>query len=244
MRRSKTVVRALGLFLFAVTLASAEVIIPNKIIDSPTAGNLKRGAYNLDFKVYPGGGLLGEVAIGITDNFSLGLAYGGSNIIGAGHIAANDHPGINAQVRIIDENTIVPAFALGYNNQAMGPYRLNDTTDYEVHAKGLYLVASKNYLFLGNFGLHGGLNYRVEEKDPRPDLFFLVNKEINREISLCAEYDAALNDNRIEKGFLNAGLWWIFGGKLQIEFDFKNILESGSFEDVNRELRIVYFDHF
>jgi hypothetical protein len=234
-------VAVLGLMLAAC--AAAETVVPNKIIDSPTAGNLQRGAYQFDFKVFPGGGILSGIAIGITNYLSLGLSYGASNIIGSGPIHGNTHPGIQAQIRFIDENTVLPALALGYDNQGIGPY-VNSTNVYYVHAKGAYLVASKNYLLLGNLGFHGGINYRVEERDPRPNLFLMINKDLNKEIALCAEYDAALNNDRINRGLLNAGAWWIFGNKLKLEVDFKNILESTRFVDVERELRIVFFEHF
>jgi hypothetical protein len=221
-----------GLLLAAA--AAAETLVPNKIIDSPTAGNLRRYAYQLDFKVIPGGGLLSGFTIGITNFLSLGVSYGAGNVIGSGPIDGYTHPGLQAQIRFLNENTVLPALALGYDNQGVGP----------VHAKGAYLVASKNYLMVGNLGFHGGINYRVEERDPRPNLFLMINKDLTQDIALCTEYDAALNNDRIDRGLLNAGAWWIFGNRLKLEVDFKNILENERFIDVDRELRIVFFDHF
>ena len=46
-------------------------------------------------------------------------------------------------------------------------------------------------------------------------------------------------------GYLNAALQWIFSSKLQLEFQFKNILLNQ--EDISawgREFRIIYFEKF
>ena len=246
---ARKTVFTLSVLLFTFSLLQAQGLVPRKIIDSPTAGNIRRGQYHFDCKFFPEGGILGELVVGLTDNLYFGLAYGGSNLIGAGDITTNSGAGIVAQFRVIDENVLLPAVAVGYNNQEIGPYQLetSDTT-YTVKAKGIYAVLSKNYLVFGNLGIHAGLNYRVdyrlEEKDSKPDLFFLLNKELNPELSLLAEYDAAINDDQIEWGYLNVGVSWTFGNQLQLEIDFKNILSNPRFLDVNRELRIVFMDSF
>jgi len=236
------IIQLIGFWLLN-NLWSSEIAIPRKIVDSPTAGNLSRGTYQFDLKFLPQGGVWAEVVVGLTNNLYFGLSYGVSNLIGSDVIQTVGGPGICGQLRIIEETVLGPAIAIGYNNQDIGPYN-NDTTDYYIKAKGLYLTLSKNYRFLGNLGLHAGISYRIKEKDSTPNLFFLVNKELNSELYLSAEYDAALNDQQIKWGYLNLGISWIASDKLLLEFDFKNILQNPRLIDANRELRIVYQEHF
>ena len=230
-------------FLQYTHSTAGNIFIPRKIIDSPTAGNPAQGAYHLDFKILPGGIIQGEFILGLFDRLYVGIAYGGSNLIGAGKMTANQGIGLLSQIRILDENLALPALAVGYSNQSVGPYQSSNGL-YHIHAKGIYLVASKNYRLLGNLGFHTGINYRIEEQDPHSNIFFMLNKDISSELSFSFEYDAALNDNALEFGYLNTGITWILSNRLQLEFDIKDILGHTRFLDANRELRIIYMEHF
>ena len=93
------------------------------------------------------------------------------------------------------------------------------------------------------------------------NLFFGLDKELNRSFSLLMEYNAGLNDsneyiamdeddfplNDITigkgKGYLNAGLRWNIAQNLLIEVNFKDInLDKDDF--VNREIKIMYSEKF
>lgn len=241
----------LFLLMASVLPAQDRALPPVELIDLPTAGTLERGSYISNIRIYPAGGLLGGVQIGLSNRFYLGVSFGGENIIGEGKINWNPEPGLQFVYRIIDENILLPAIAVGYNSQGFGPY-LKSEKRYSIKSRGFYFVASKNYAFLGDLSFHGGVNYSLERGDGDKDgnLFAGVLKSLNRDLSLLAEYDIAFNDNDFHsigrgRGYLNLAIRWVFASRILLQFQFKNILENK--ENIpysNREIKIAYVDHF
>jgi len=243
--------------LMTVTLAAQQSSVypqPIDLITIPTAGIIPRGAYLAQFLLSTEGGLTGGIEVGISNRFMFGISYGGAHIIGDQKIIFNAQPGVLVKYRLVDETTKWPAFALGFNSQGFGAY-LKDTQRYETKAKGLYLVASKNYHLLGNLGLHAGVNYNPLESgdgDKNPSMFLGLDKDINQEIALLLEYDAAFNDDQTSsvglgtgKGYLNAGLRWTFVERFHVELDFNNILlNRREIDYLNRELKITFIEFF
>ena len=97
----------------------------------------------------------------------------------------------------------------------------------------------------------------LEDKDgdDDPNLFFGLDMEINPELSLLVEYNAALNENEMTRsnlalsrgGYLNAAIRWTFVDRLHIEMDFNNLLfneENDNIDYFNRELKITYIEYF
>lgn len=237
--------------LFALSLAQNKMLPPLELVDMPTAGILEKGSYVSSLRLYPAGGLLGGIQIGLSNRLLLGVSFGGENIIGEGKVNWNPEPGLQFIYRIVDENIVLPAITIGYNSQGFGPY--NKTTKrYNIKSRGFYAVGSKNYAFLGDLSFHGGLNYSLERDDGDKDLnlFAGVMKSLNQDLNLIAEYDVAINDNDIRsigegKGYLNLGVRWLFANRLALQFQFKNILENK--ENVpysNREIKIAYIEYF
>jgi hypothetical protein len=229
----------------------AAIVEPIVLIDFPTAGTLLRGSFNAHIRSYAEGGLLGGVDVGLTDRFMIGLSYGGTNVIGRGPVNGNPQVGAHVRYRLVEEDYNFPAITIGYNSQGFGTY-IDSTKRYQNKSVGAFAAISKNYEFLGILGLHGGINYSFEtgDGDKDPNFFVGFDKSINPELALVAEYDFAINDNDgrsagTGRGYLNAGLTWVFAGKLRIDFVLKNILEnSDKFGDISREIRISYIEIF
>ena len=107
-------------------------------------------------------------------------------------------------------------------------------------------------VFLGTLGLHGGVNYSLERKDGDKDLniFVGLDKTINSELALVAEYDFAINDDNRHSfgsgnGYLNAGIKWIFAGRLELNFIVKNLLKNRDYSpQISREIKITYVEIF
>ncbi|UCE19920.1 MAG: hypothetical protein JSV84_06135 [Gemmatimonadota bacterium] len=222
------------------------------LVDSPTAGLLSQWTYACDLRVFPNGGVLAKVSVGLLSRFSAGLSYGGLNIIGQGELNWNPRIEFQARVRVVDEGFFRPALACGFDSQGYGCYD-EGLERYQIKSKGVYAVLSKSFWLLGPLGLHGGANYSFEDRDKDDDISFFagVDKDLLAGFVLLAEYDFALNDNREDGvygaggGYVNAGLRWTFAKKLSLEFDFKNLADNR--EDsprVGREVRIVYWDQF
>ncbi len=221
------------------------------IIDCPTAGSLDRGSYLVGIQAYEDGGILANIMVGLTDRFLLGISYGGTNLIGTGPVDWNPMVGVNVRYRLFEEQLLVPAISLGFDNQGRGVY-IDSLKRYIDKSKGLYAVASKSFRFLGSMALHGGINYSFEgrQEDKDANLFFGIEKSINSEISLHAEYNLGLDDNEdgslgYGKGYLNAGLKWAFQGRLFIDFLWKDILKNNTYnQNSSREIRISYVEYF
>ena len=193
----------------------AAVVEPVQLIDFPTAGTLMRGSFNAHLRAYAEGGILGGVDVGLTDRFMIGLAYGGTNVIGMGPVNGNPQVGAHIRYRLIEEDLLFPAITIGYNSQGYGAY-VDSLRRYQNKSNGAFAVASKSFRFLGLLGLHGGINYSFEKDDGDKDLNFFIgiDKSINPELTIVAEYDFAINDNSANaigtgSGYLNAGLKWI-----------------------------------
>jgi hypothetical protein len=241
-------------FIFSTVFVYAQdlsLVEPTSLIDTPTAGTLMRGSFQTEIRAYSNGGLLGSIDVGITDRLMLGLSYGATNLIGTGDVDGNPQPGVHLRYRMFEENLMMPALSIGYDSQGYGTY-IDSTERYSEKSPGIFVSASKNFIFLGTFGLHGGVNYSLENKDGDKDLnlFCGFDKSINPELLLIAEYDFAMNDNNSKSlgagnGYLNVGLKWIFAGKMNIDFLLKNLLKNkNNHPHMSREIRISYVEIF
>jgi hypothetical protein len=226
-------------------------IEPTKMIDKPTAGMLKRGSYLINGYFYQQGGVLLGISVGVFDKFSFGISYGGSDIIGQNKIKMNPLPGVNAKLRLLDEGITMPAIAFGFDSQGKEPY-IDSTSRYTVKSPGFYVAGSKNYNFLGNLSVHGGVNVSMETGDGDKDLNFYVGaeKSIGKDISVFAEYDFANNDNNTRaigkgKGYLNFAFRWSWGKGLVVGFDLKNVIKNQDNVQIgNRTLQIDFVGTF
>ncbi len=218
-----------------------------QLMDVPVARTLAQGEFAADLRIFPNGGLLSSILIGLTDRFGLGISYGGSNIIGIGKLNMDPRPCAHVQYLIFDEQFLSPSVVIGFQSQGYGGY--NRTFErFAVKSKGFYVVASKNTSILGGLGLHVGANYSLENRDKDKDVnaFAGFHKWINPDLVILGEYDAALNDNSDNtigsgKGYLNAGVRWSFVQRFFFEFSWKNILENrDNVPGSSREVKLVY----
>lgn len=221
------------------------------IIDCPTAASLNRGSFLTGLYAYDQGGIMGILTVGVTDRMMFGISYGGTNLIGTGPVDWNPQVGVHIRYRMIHEHYTIPAVSIGYDNQGKGAY-IDSLKRYQEKSKGLYVVASKSFRFLGTSALHGGMNYSFERADGDKDMnaFLGIEKSINEEVGLFAEYDLAVNDNTGRsigngKGYLHAGLKWSFQGRLHLDFIWKNILKNDRGNShTGRVIRISYTEYF
>lgn len=232
-------------------LSQQEEVPPQQLIDIPTAGVLPKGTTSVVLRVYAGGGLLGGLSVGVWERLSLGLSFGGGNIIGTGNVTWNPRPEVAVKYQMVDESSAFPGLAIGFDSQGYGQY--DDTLNrYQLKSRGFYGVASRNVALFGTLGLHAGANYTLENKDGngRVNLFIGADKSINPNLAVLGEYDFAMNDNGDaikgygrKRGYLNVGARLMVGGRLGIEFDLRNLLDNrvGTGAPL-RELKIIYIE--
>jgi len=217
------------------------------LIDMPTAGILEKGVVGISTEILPDGVLIAVIEAGVLENMSIGISYGGANLIGSGKVDWYKFPAIDIRARIINETTLVPAIAFGFNSQGKGIY---DETNkrYTIKSPGFFGAVSKNFEFLGYMSLHGTVNYSLEGKDGDNfvDIRTGVEKTLGSSFSLLVEYDFALNDNNSDfgsgKGYFNAGLRWSPGTGFTLGFDFRDLLSNkiSTTSAADRSLKFEY----
>lgn len=240
-----------------VTNEGTEVYVekmrPINLIDIPTANFLSRKYFQLKLRVYNLGGMLGGLTVGLTSRLMFGVTYGGQNIVGQGKVLWNDAPGVNIRYRIRFESYQIPAISIGFDSQGYGTF-YPELKRYQIKSKGFYIVVSKNFLILNDFGIHGGMNYSDENRANEKDINFFCGAHLmlDEELSLLWEYDFAINDNDTKslgsgKGYMNAAVRWYFTNQMVFEFSVKNLLQNNRaingepIPNSNRELKIIYF---
>jgi hypothetical protein len=196
----------------------------------------------------PFGSLMTKVEVGVFQNFSFGISYGGENIIGTGRINWYTLPGINLKLRLMDETFVVPAVSVGFDSQGKGRY-LNVLERYEIKSPGFYTAVSKNFELLGYLGIHGIINYSLEREDGDKDLniAFGIEKTLGGRVSLLLEYNTAFNDNTGSAigdgtGYLSMGLRYSIGEGFTIGLDLRDLLHNKTIsgESADRGVFIEY----
>ncbi|MCH7575245.1 MAG: hypothetical protein IIA59_08990 [Candidatus Marinimicrobia bacterium] len=262
------------ILLLAGGQATAQVPPPTVLVTIPTAGTLARGEYEIELLMQRGGGILGRLAVGFSDRFTIGMSYGVSNFIGDDMLGLNRlMPEAQLKYRLYDETVTIPAITIGLDSQGRGDFWeqkiSKDTTGeitidmarYDVKAIGAYVVLSKNWDVLGNFGSHVGISKNLTEQDEDDDFnfFFGFDKELSPSVIVFVEFNAALDDNKIDDadiqlhnltvgqgaGYLNAGLRLTMAPGLYMEFDFNDILVNKStVSRFSRELKVNFLTYF
>ncbi len=264
---------SMALLLVAAPLA-AQMPPPVMLVTIPTAGTLARGEYEVELLMQTNGGVLGRLAVGFTDRFTIGMSYGVSEFIGDGQPRLNRLvPEAQIKYRLYDETLTLPAISLGIDSQGRGTFWEQEVgldsagapriimERYDVKAIGAYLVASKNWKVLGNLGSHIGIskNFMEQDSDDDLNLFFGFDMEISPTITAFLEYNAALDDNNNNDddirdlkltvgdgiGYLNGGLRLAMAPGLYMEFDFVDILlNKGQVKNFSRELKVNFLTFF
>ena len=247
---------------------------PLNLVSIPTAGTLPRGSFTLESLLITNGGIVPRLSVGFTHNFSFGVSFGVQNLIGSNKPFINKTtPEVQIKYRVFDESEKMPALVYGLDTQGRGLYHSVDSVfthgifdstlslnRYGQKAWGMYMVMSKNWNLFGNLGIHAGVNKSLSENndgDKDINVFFGIDKELNRSFSLLIEYDAALNDN-IEngdyslnditfgkgKGYLNTGIRWAMSPNLMLEINFNDINQNTNSKYTNREIKVMYSESF
>ena len=238
--------------LTAARVEAQQELEPRQLVESPTAGLLPGGSLGVDFRFYEGDGILGHLSVGMFGRGMAGISFGGRDLLGEDAVSLNPRVEFSARVRVLEEGYKMPGIAVGYASQGYGTYD-EELKRYTKKSKGVYVVASKNFMwFAGHTGIHVGANRSFEDDDGDDTVTGYVGVDVGlgRYAMLLAEYDLGLNDNADNslgsgKGFLNAGLRVAASGSFAVEFDLKNIFRNGMREPhPDRELRVVYFVKF
>jgi hypothetical protein len=226
---------------------------PRRLVDAPTAGTLPRSYYDIGIWGYSNGGVLGFCNIGLSHRFSLGLSYGGEEVISNKNPNWNPRIGFNLKFRIVDELEYFPAITIGFSDQGFGTWNAEEDR-YQFKSRGFFAVASRSfYLFKWTAGWHFGINYsRESEDDDDVNVWGGFDATFDYNLALMIEYDAGLNDDKGDaaytgkgRGYLNISVKWLFTNNLELEVVLKDLLiNRREAETFTREARITYISSF
>ncbi len=241
------------LFIYGPTAVSAqEDFIPEGgtyVIKEPTAWTRPKGEVAISTGFTPWV-VRGEIAI--LDYVLLGVAYGGTDVLGYGKPDFNPYPAFQIKFRITNGGPVLPALSVGYDDMGQGryldgvnPYQSkNETRDtgvskiidynrYVIKAKGFYVAASQEYGLFGALGFHFGGNYSVRERkdDDSLDFFMGIEKSLGPRFMAMLTYDMGFNDDNDNalgegRGFLSAGARWSVSDDFDLDFYFTNLLDN------------------
>ncbi|HDM43207.1 MAG TPA: hypothetical protein ENG29_02315 [Firmicutes bacterium] len=237
----------ISLLLFIVfSLFAQERYVPygeERVIDSPTAWTKGRGEYEIYIRFLPfiiGGEL------GLSDFLTLGISYGGSNVIGYGSPDWNPRPAFLVKAQLTQGGAVFPAIAIGYDDQGWGPYhdeinpykRKKDNVEehynrYQYKSKGIFCVFTQEFSFLGVASVHFGVNYAITERsdDRSINVYAALEKSITPDFYVLCDYDPGWNDNNDyalggNKGYLDLGIRWRISKEFNIEAYAMNLLQN------------------
>lgn len=220
-----------------------------RLVDSPTAGLIEKGKYEFDLRLFAAGGVAAYLGAGALQRLTIGVAYGGEQILGDQPV--DWYPRLEAGVRyrLCEESTAWPALVVGYETQGYGA---RHGGEYTARPKGAFCAVSKNYTSaLGQFGVHGGVHLPVggDTDDEDWSGWLGMDKSVNRDLVAVVEYDLGRQaDGRAGSGLshplVHAGARLQFSPQLSLALLLKDLLRSGTYSQVARELSVRYTEEF
>ncbi len=218
------------LLLAAAQLSYAAQARNVELVDLPTANTMIKGEVRVDIKLYPAGGILSRVYVGLFDRLMIGGAFNVRNLIGTGDVTCDLPPQFIGKIRITDDDGAVPALSVGYEGQGY----------MDVPAKGAFISLTKEI----NIGIIMQLTGTVYTNEfvhfgQNIDLGAGMAFAITREFILSAEYDSIIGDKR---GHINFGVGYFFD-PIEIDIGIKYGLSDMDYR-VARMLKILYITYF
>ena len=219
-----------------VVCLPANAILYN--IDQPVPISLAHAEYYVSARLWGRGGVMMRFGLGLFDRVTLGMSYGGNNIIGAQKPEFFDRyrPEFQARLAILREQGYVPNVVVGFESQG---YDDCIRQEYLVREKGGYLCVGKTMDVIRTH-CQLGVNYWNGL-----DGFLALNALLPGNVELIAEYDPALNDKTdANRGFLNFGIGWTFAEKVRMVLGLRDILGNRDDTRLNRVFEISFNERF
>jgi hypothetical protein len=213
------------------TVGDAAKIEYRYLIDMPTAGVLKKGMVAISNDILPGGVMISRMEVGVFDDVSFGIGYGGANIIGTGSPKWYKLPSAALRVKVMREALAMPALTVGFDMQGKGLYD-DEKERYQIKSPGLFVAAYKSFSLMGYMLVHAAVNYSLEQADGDNfmNLQIGAEKTISAKVSIIGEYNFALNDNTKDfgkgRGYLNLGVRWAPADGMTIGLDLRDLLNN------------------
>jgi hypothetical protein len=215
---------------------SADMSPMLEAVDIPTADVLDPKTFSTSFRFYSQGGITSRLVLGPFKRLNVGFSLDAQRLIG-GDDPHMIRPSAFIKFRFFDGTDVIPAFAIGYDNQG---YLYQDATrDFMQKEKGIYMVASHE-IFLPDFEVHAGVNIPRVDEDGTPFGFFGATWKIVPTFALLAEYDNIQNapGNRVNLG----GRFWVTP-YFNVDVAARNV-GRGAGRGAERIVRLNYVTNF
>ncbi|UCG41700.1 MAG: hypothetical protein JSU73_07300 [candidate division WOR-3 bacterium] len=223
-----------ALVALLVACVPASALLYN--VDQPVPLSLVHGEYYVGMRLWGEGGAVARVAVGLFDRITVGASYGGDRFLGARKPILHPRPEFQARAAILMEQGYIPDLAVGIETQ--GGNGFDEERDrYVILPSGGYVGFGKT-VDVSRTYLQLGVNYWK-----RVSGFAVVNQQLPGGFELILEYDAALNDEERDIGYLNFGMGWTFGDKARFCIGVRDLLgpEGSQF---NRVVDLSFHDLF
>lgn len=201
------------------------------LTDMPTAGILNKGLVAVTNNILPDGVVITRLEAGIFEGVSIGIGYGGVNIIGSGAPKWYKIPSAMLRLRLFDEDIRYPSLSIGFDSQGKGEY-VDSLKRFAIKSPGVFASSYKSFSMMGYLLLHASLNYSFENEDGDNfvNLQIGAEKTISSKVSLVAEYNFGLNDNSNTlgegRGYMNIGVRWAPADGVALGLDLRDLLNN------------------
>jgi len=224
----------LSLFIFAAAGASESEFEPTYVIDTPTVGMLDYGAYDLNFRLQDGGGILTRLSFGVFKVVNVGFGWELENVIGTQDVTVAP-PALYLKIKPFSGGMILPSFAFGYDGQ--GYFYDKASSAFTQKEKGLFMVFGREFLFPG-FEMNFGANMN-DFKTNTVYGFASLTFDVEEKLYFLSEYD---NINYLPDSRLNLGLRFFITSDFSIDLAGRSVGAA----DVKPEriVRIGYLGKF
>lgn len=208
------------------------------LIDLPTAGVLDHGGFSSRARFFSRGGVAEWLSFGVYPRVNIGGSLSVDELLGTGSPVKVARPELQVKGRVFDGDRVIPAFAVGFDNQGWLYNRVDKR--YNQRQRGLYFVGTQE---IGVPGLqaHGGMN--ISDFDSSFVFGFLgTSLNVSDKVLLMAEWDNIRNyrDSRV-----NMGLRVYITPNFGFDFAGRGIGQGGNYSNgVSRGAeRVVQFKY-
>lgn len=208
------------------------------LVDIPTYSLLDYGSYDMQFRIFSGGGVLTKLNFGIFNILNFGVSWELEKLMGVEDVVVAV-PALQLKLNIYSGSEKIPGFAIGYDGQGFFYNQRED--EFTQEGKGVYFVFGKE-LLLPSLDFNAGLNLN-DFRHPCVLGFIGFSYQIIVDtLMFMIEYD---NVGKGRYARLNAGLRFWIAESLDIDFIIRNFTNSDKESyGCERLLKISYQSRF
>lgn len=233
------------LFLtFVVSAQGAEKTVSEdnveRLIFVPKAGGLNYGEYNVNFRIYTGGGIVSRCVFGVIQGLDVGFSWDIQDLIGMEAIHGRN-PDLYLKFDLFRGNFLLPQISIGYDKQGYGVWS-KVTEKYAIHPLGFFMVLSKEMILPDLYLTAGGNINNDATSSNKLEAFGGLNFKPSKFGIIADAIDIGRGKNFCR---INAAATLEFTEGLQFMLGFENLTKAEkTSSSIERTFSIVYHGAF